>query len=166
MTKQREIKFKNFKKNNIIKRAIGKPKFVEVDDFGREIKFRAWDKTKKKWFEGEWGILINSKIIDGKFDIDLNKRFILMQYTGLKDTNKNDIYAGDILQYISSINKQKEIAEVFWNNKYSSFEVRGDIASCYNKNLGVFINRLSNKPRWEVIGNIYENPNLLESEVK
>jgi len=139
------------------------------------LKFRAWDNREKDLIYGIVPLSdgtfllenVNSdKYVDKYPNIDIlpPSEFVINQFTGLKDKNGKDIYAGDILQFNSPIiERLKEIAEVFWNDKYCSFEVRGkDVADCLNKNLGIYIKRLKDKPQFEVIGNIYENAELLE----
>ena len=126
----------------------------------REIKFRAWVKEKKAIFEV---ILINYvtkkvtyllervghllSIRDAKFnDVEL------MQYTGLKDKNNNEIYEGDIIFLHGSkykvIFKTEGARFVLRNNEFE-LEI-------------TFIN--NNNERMEIIGNIYENPELMEDE--
>lgn len=54
----------------------------------REIEFRAWYRNRMI----DWGFLLTDFVSDW-----FNKGYELMQYTGLKDKNGNDIYEGDII---------------------------------------------------------------------
>lgn len=73
------------------------------------------------------------------------ENFIVMQYTGLKDKNRVEIYEGDI------------VVEGY-KGKYGTYEVKWDKIGF---NLGSEDGR-----DYEVIGSIYENPELLERENK
>ena len=112
----------------------------------REIKFRAWDKERKKMlsaFEVVKGVLYRN----ASFALNsINNIFEVMQYTGLKDKNGKgkEMYESDIL------NGNREI---FWHKIYNGFYIQ-DIRTCYP--LSAEIKGL------EVIGNIYENPELLK----
>ena len=129
-------------------------------------KFRAWDILRKE---------MNYKIMVGNCDTDdenwtcpiiwIEKRKewlhfddyeCIMQSTGLKDKNGQEIFEGDILDY----NGRKAL--VRWHGSYASFIYR-------------FADELQKRnPEWkplylaymkcEIIGNIYENPELLEDK--
>lgn len=122
-------------------------------------KFRAWLKNDKEmidvdeihWFDGELDIIGDYITFVRKAD-----EIELMQSTGLKDKNGKEIFEGDIVDY-----KGRE-AVVKWHGSYASFIYRFVdglkerfsewdplFLACYN---------------FEVIGNIYENPELLEVE--
>ena len=124
----------------------------------RKIKFRCWDKVEKR-------ILYHFNIAsyDGVIqDIELpyglkwegrvmsenkGEDFILMQYTGLLDRNKKEIYEGDIIQ-----GNEKQPNEVFWSEcswMINQDEVSFDMLSEFNKEM-------------EIIGNIYSNPELIK----
>jgi len=130
----------------------------------REIKFRAWDhKTKQmlpvwsigwKAWEGkpENKSIINyvelvADIMDGAIK-RLDGEVELMQFTGLHDKNGKEIYEGDILSCIERIKigmdepwkDKKTISEVKWTND------------------GYYLTFVRDK---EIIGNIYENGELL-----
>lgn len=86
--------------------------------------------------------------------------FILMQSTGLKDKNGKEIYEGDIVKYKSGCNTYTE--EVAYDKNFAGFGVRdagADIIFSFEE-LAEDIGLSS----LEVIGNIYNNPGLLEGE--
>lgn len=127
----------------------------------KEIKFRAWDKVNRRWVEaGEnlLGTLIywkNNSIIATR-----NENFELIQYTGLLDKNGKEIYEGDIVEYggtdrgwVSSLYSGKFEVRA---NLISGIELVGFFDQQYTK-LDDFFNQ------FEVIGNIYENPELLNT---
>lgn len=104
----------------------------------REIKFRAWDKEMK---------------ILGYFDFSLHSsslvatpdRFIVMQYTGRKDMHGKEIYDGDVLR-----GKQKMLGDNRNGRDYK-------LASWNERKNGWSVMSAEHR---EIIGNIYENPEL------
>lgn len=121
----------------------------------RELKFRAWvkDATTGEWRmcnRVRWLDLDNQRICtESGMQPD---EFVLMQYTGLKDRNGREIYEGDIL--ICKENRSIHVVTVVWDR--SGYWTYKD----YSKELrGGYLTDLR---RVEVIGNIYENPELLE----
>lgn len=122
-----------------------------------EIKFRAWDKVngmfRKQQMIGE-PLISKSDVSKGKTifvnDIFKDEEFIWMQYTGLKDDETGvDIYAGDVVNlYWSDKIGEPHIEKVVMKNP---FEYSTEEAMYF-----VHADML------EVIGNIYENPELLE----
>ena len=112
----------------------------------REIKFRAWDKLNKEMFNVE---IMNFQEKQVYKDIVSYRTFNdieLMEYTGLEDKNGKEIYEGDIL-FESSI---EEYFKVIFEN--GSFRAEVDE---YSLDLEDYA-RIC-----EVVGNIYENPELL-----
>ena len=108
----------------------------------KEIKFRVWDRDLRK-------------MAYDNFTISPSANSFLMQYTGLKDKNGKEIYEGDWCR--AEYRTREGIITVQGNIVFDEFmwcvDCKNDIFS---------INRLHN---FEVIGNIYENPELLGKEV-
>jgi uncharacterized phage protein (TIGR01671 family) len=125
----------------------------------RVIKFRAWDKENIKMesvdFLGENTLHIYNAEWENIED------FYLMQYTGLKDKNDNAIYEGDITEsydgYVRYViwkdNSWKYCLKVKRNYRGESY-----IETLYNDIGDTKSKRFGDK----VIGNIYENPELLK----
>ena len=116
----------------------------------REIKFRAWDKI------GKQGMLGWSKIIETGIELFFkdNFGFYLMQYTGLKDKQGNEIYEGDIIKWRNTIGDEiKDV--VIWSELSHGFSVSRTPEVCC-------VLSGSDGSHIEVIGNIYENPELLK----
>lgn len=115
----------------------------------REIKFRAWDKSNKEMNNIE---SINFQERRVYKDIVSYRKFNdieLMEYTGLKDMKGKEIYEGDILFESSS----EEYFKVVFEN--GSFRAEAD---------GYSLDLEDYDDICEVVGNIYENPELMEDE--
>jgi len=82
--------------------------------------------------------------------------FVYMQYTGILDVNDVEIYEGDIVK-LGVRAKGPRVGEVIFAPKAAKFAVR-IFRDGYNRNEPHLISIL----RSEIIGNIYENPDLLE----
>lgn len=122
-----------------------------------ELKFRAWDKDDVKYVSRpkELYCELAWEVGTKKFGIEqmVPERYIIEQYTGLKDKNGKEIYEGDIVRYWS------ENYEVKFDEIKDS-----DITYYY---LGWAMGELSlyeAASMCEVIGNIHENPELLGDE--
>lgn len=117
----------------------------------REIKFRIWDKINKKWLR-----CFNVNLLD----IGDLSTVEISQCTGLKDKNGKEIYEGDILRYKFPFDKRlKHISPVKFLEKQSSF----GILDIYSNEIPLYSLTASNYLK--VIGNIYENPELMEKQL-
>lgn len=105
----------------------------------REIKFRAWDESQKYM------------AYQGTPDLETLQSFMhhfgdqyLMQFTGLYDKNGNEIYEGDIIKG-ETRNFTVKFEEGMFTTDVGKYILNGD---------------------YEIIGNIHQNPELLESSAK
>lgn len=138
----------------------------------RKFKFRAWnefqmlsDKDLRKTAEelytetGKSGQYENCIIIPNCEDI------VVMQYTGFKDKNEKEIYENDIVKFLDEVTVKEEgyldrtsvvekVGVVVWDNEELGYNVDVKFENEYHY--------LCCCEEVEVIGNIYENPELLK----
>jgi uncharacterized phage protein (TIGR01671 family) len=113
----------------------------------REIKFRAWDGKKMLPPFDLIDMYVHQNFgMDSNDDFQKLQSLQLMQYTGLKDKNGKEIYEGDVVGY----GKEKAPHEVRWDDVHGMWMWR------------TFKFSHTALDKLEVIGNIYENPELLK----
>jgi len=119
----------------------------------REIKLRAWNGHNM-----EYPVYDISK----QYGSSKAKPYILMQYTGLLDKNGVEIYEGDIVQTTLYQKKVDADDDDYSTAAYESFQQRAQVVFIDGrfKKKNVFHDFLNPKEDG-VIGNIYENPDLL-----
>ena len=138
----------------------------------REIKFRAWNRPKEfannmklggkmvyAELERIQNYMTNNRV--GIFFDCFDVGAPIMQFTGLKDKNGKEIYEGDIANCKDYQNKIYFIGEVYWSDTTAQVYVRCH----YNNNplnSDFSLRIVEDVKEIEVIGNIYENPELLK----
>ena len=147
------------------------------------FKFRAWDTEEKKmnYFQNKRGMQYNNDEIrisngwdgcdnpkywggDDDDYVDRTDKYILMQCIGLKATNGQLLYEGDIVKFFSCsiIDAMSErhpmeerIGQIVWNEEEMKFDV-----VVGGKAIPSLCKKIDDN-NFELIGNIYENPELL-----
>ena len=141
----------------------------------RDIKFRAWDKQTKRLFQVQtlqfyganntvdacWtnGVDFDGESTLGEPELNNLNNLVLMQYTGKKDINDVEIYNGDIVHD----------DEVIYLVGFGVFTDDNDFQEPTQGQTGFYIVDIHTDEtfpfysmRYRVIGNVYENPELLE----
>lgn len=136
-----------------------------------EKKFRVWDKKENKMIYPEkfsdkiviqlGGVigLFNGSTYDTETD-----RFILLQFTGLLDKNGKEIYEGDILKTQGHKDNYPTKHIAIFNEEELGFKLRWYQHYTDKKYKGFYDIKISDNPYkvFEIIGNIYSNPELLK----
>lgn len=131
-----------------------------MENSKRELKFRAWDKLNKKWFDKGLvypAICLGGGIIAYKNDERVydTEHIELMQYTGLKDKNGKEIYEKDSREEYSFIDFCNDC---FGYQEFYSYEGKN---ICHNCD-GDYDIRDIDFSKEVIIGNIFSNPELIK----
>ena len=136
----------------------------------RSIKFRAWNKKLKEMetvllicFVNRYVDVLPFRNLEGGLQESWSFDDIeLLQYTGLKDRNGKEVYEGHIVKidggYCGDYHYNECLAEIKWSNDESCFYPHN-----HKDRYGLVMQDYYNFEEFEIIGNIYENPELLEN---
>jgi len=155
----------------------------------RQLKYRIWDNQNRRWItengyslhcNSNWAICpFTGKLTDYVSTIEddvithtaspaneyyltskgivSEPRYIVVQCTGLKDSKGTEIYEGDIIKsYNTDTNTGEDISsifEVYFDQSFCQFRLKHRINSYTMSSIEIYC---------EVIGNIFENPELLK----
>ena len=129
----------------------------------KEIKFRAF--TDGKMYDVNVLVFLGGKlkeVLVGSMDMPIKREpheVTLMQFTGLHDKNGKEIYEGDVVNHADcpdGPSHEVHIYSILWNDSgFALLSPKSEIPTSFilDKKWGVLL---------EIIGNIYENPELLK----
>lgn len=120
---------------------------IKFRDKDYSNKWRYGDLVQEKWGQGKAIMIKKDKTAWSVLEETIG------QYTGLKDKNRKEIYEGDIVKVF--INKEWRIGKIIYEHSGFTIDVTNNKELEYGRTS--ILENLT-----EVIGNIYDNPELLE----
>lgn len=123
----------------------------------RELKFRVWNERYNEFIRPDYGLIGFCYPLDGRIAVlttsgEQMVDCIIEQYTGLKDKNGKEIYEGDIILVDNRYYSKYIVVYREWDCSFiGENDDREEIIHICNKT----------PQRYEVIGNIHENPELI-----
>ncbi len=131
----------------------------------KEYKFRVWHKEKEYMYDNV-AFGLRDKILyargipkkrgpDWYVSEEYDENIIRMQFIGLQDDKKKDIYEGDLLK----VGAQENLAQVFWNPENARYELE----FIDDERIIGFEDKRSLRGV-KLAGNVWENPELLKDE--
>ena len=132
----------------------------------REIKFRAWDPINKEMWafvyptwngnvEGKKELFFDKVAKVEMMPTDNDDQPILMQYTGFRDQYGSQVYDGDVIEWSEGIFGYIKRGVVRWDDAIPGWSVTNTTSG-----FGYILREQMPK----IIGNIYENPELLKGD--
>jgi uncharacterized phage protein (TIGR01671 family) len=130
-------------------------------------KFRAWDKVSRRMIVDEQEfipLIVTNKGVfrlspqykENLYEKICLNRFEIMQSTGMKDKTGTEIYEGDIVKAVAFL---KWIGIVKYDNEKAAFMLDG-VNDTHTRDNYVYMSQFDDD--FEILGNIYENPELME----
>nr|DAX57368.1 MAG TPA: YopX protein [Caudoviricetes sp.] len=126
-------------------------------------KFRAWDGAKKEMFKDTFAItesgqvvVVEQEFVTSPPDYVFVDHLVIMQSTGIKDKNGKEIFEGDIVDY------KGRKAIIKWHGSYASFIYR--FVDEMQERVSEWDPLFLAYHHFEIIGNIYENKDILEEK--
>lgn len=130
----------------------------------RERKYKVWDKEENKWLElgGDTYIFYDGqkmKVVEGNESYGaVHDNVEIVEYTGLKDKSGNELYEGDLIPHKFD---KKAIGIVTYGNRAGHTGFHVEWKNGMHKDL-----LRVDLPYWasvsEVIGNVFDNPEMLQ----
>lgn len=124
-------------------------------------KFRAWDSSKKEMFTDTFAItesgqvvVVEQESVASPPDYVFVENLVIMQSTGLHDKNGKEIFEGDIVKMAKDVYSDPTYYEIV-RHRGGAYRLESNQHGCE-----LWLRHTN----CEVIGNIYENPELLEVE--